>query len=886
MGLPARACVDGWGGSVIALLIRSSAHETLYFLIALHAAVGALVVSGHVPAGSPVTGPVLLLLAGVLAMRLTRARADPARLPWVDVTAGAAGLLLIAFELRPGAPAMAMAYGTAGLALAMLMVLRHFVPSTRASGLLFAIGASLIAHGAFYFAGGAIPRVGMFSGAAWYADALTAGLLLTGALLVLVELRSSRPTLAPGAATIVILLTLLVDAVGTRSWAGVALYGLQATLLCATLWVRLPHTIGSRIVSGLGAVALLSLALVSALTVSLDRGVTLLAHASDVGFSPADLSVRLAELRAAVTVGTITVAVAAVALAVVLSRSIGERMKRLTAATTSVASGHPYAGHIVTRDDGDDLDELARAFELMRARIAAQAAGLVALAQAESQRALELSSVLDASEEVAIIAIDTAGLVTTFNTGAEKMLGWTAGEMLGTVGLPKILDGEEVVARARALGIPAGPDVIVGLARSGTVDHQTWSYIRKDGTRLPVDVAVSPRYDPRRELIGFLGIARDLTAQVASNAALVAAKEAAESADRTKSAFLADMSHELRTPMNAILGFSDLLNEQLGPVLSDRQRHFFANIHVAGEHLLGLINDVLDLSRVEAGRLDMRPGVIDIGALFEPATVAAKAAADRAGITFRCTASATGLVRVDAARTRQILFNLFSNAVKFTPAPGLVELDASFDGDALVIRVSDSGIGIPASEASRVFGVFERVNRDRSEAAGTGLGLALTKRLVELHGGTITFESVVGRGTTFTVVLPDARYRLLDSETVLVVEDEPADAELIGAIVTQAGFATHRVSTLTEAYEAVRNVRPLAVILDLYVPDGHGAAILETLRASEETKDVPVLVLTSATETVRFQLMGAECMTKPIDSARVRRWLRQVAPPISPEVAA
>src|SRR5687768_11414237 len=195
-------------------------------------------------------------------------------------------------------------------------------------------------------------------------------------------------------------------------------------------------------------------------------------------------------------------------------------------------------------------------------------------------------------------------------------------------------------------------------------------------------------------------------------------------------------------------------------------------------------------------------------------------------------------------------------------------------------------IGIPASEASRVFGVFERVNRDRSEAAGTGLGLALTKRLVELHGGTITFESVVGRGTTFTVVLPDARYRLLDSETVLVVEDEPADAELIGAIVTQAGFATHRVSTLTEAYEAVRNVRPLAVILDLYLPDGHGAAILETLRASEETKDVPVLVLTSATETVRFQLMGAECMTKPIDSARVRGWLRQVAPSVATEVAA
>ena len=871
---------------MVALLLRSSAHETLYFLLAVLAAVGTMVVSGHIPAG-PLTGAGLLLLAGALLIRLTLTQADPARLPWIDVCAGALGLLWIGLELRAAVPATALAYGASGLALVGLMSLRHVVPSTRASGLVLAIGASLLAHGAWYLAGGEIPRVGMFSGEAWYADALTAGLVLAGAVLMVLELTSRRSALGlPGAAAVVIVLTLLVHSVATGSWAGVALYGLQVTLLCGTMWVRMPHTVGSRIVIGLGAVALLSLALASTLTVALDRGVALLARGSDFALSPAELGVRLEALRAAVTVGMIAIALLAVVLAVLLSRNVGSRMALLTAATTSVASGQPYAGNIVTREGGDDLDELARAFELMRARIATQADRLAALARTEADRTLELSSVLDASTEIAIIGIDIAGVVTTFNSGAEKMLGWTAGEMLGTPGLRRILDPDEVAQRARSLGVLTGHDVIVSLARTGSVDPQLWSCIRKDGTRVPVQTVVSARHDPRGEVIGYLGIGRDLSAELASEAALVAAKDAAESADKAKSAFLADMSHELRTPMNAILGFSDLLSEQLGPTLTDRQRHFFSNIHVAGEHLLGLINDVLDLSRVEAGRLEMRPVVIELGLLFEPATVAAKAAAERAGVTFDCRSSAFGLVRVDAARTRQILFNLFSNAVKFTPAPGLVKLDISFDADALVIRVSDTGIGIPASEVSRVFGVFERVNRDRSEATGTGLGLALTKRLVELQGGTITFESIVGRGSTFTVVLPDARYRLVDSETVLVVEDQPADAELITAIVTQAGLATHRVPTLAEAYDAVRNVRPLAVILDLYLPDGHGAAILETLRASVETSNVPVLVLTSATETERFRLIGAECMTKPIDPARVRVWLARIAPPVSPKVAA
>ena len=505
---------------------------------------------------------------------------------------------------------------------------------------------------------------------------------------------------------------------------------------------------------------------------------------------------------------------------------------------------------------------------------------------AAARRGAELQSVLDAATEIGIMGVDTNGVLTTFNSGAEKMLGWSAAEMLGQPSPSPMLDAAEVAARAASLGIPVGPEVLLGRARTGVVDRQEWSYIRKDGSRLLVELTVSPRHDHDGNLSGFLGMARDLTAQRETEATLRAAKVVAEEADRAKSGFLADMSHELRTPLNAILGFSELLTEQLADTLNDRQKRFFSNIHVAGEHLLGLINDVLDLSKVEAGRLEIRPEIIEIGLLFEPTTVAARVAATQAGLTYECDSSATGLVCVDAARTRQVLFNLLSNAVKFTKAPGVVRLDVRFDGDALVIDVTDTGIGIAAADASKVFGIFERVNRERSSAPGTGLGLALTKRIVEQQGGTISFESVAGQGTTFTVTLHDARYEDTRTDAILIVEDNWADAELLAALAGAEGLSTERVATLADATEALRRGRPLAVMLDLFLPDGHGASILEAVKSSPETADVPVLVVTSTAETARFRLMGAECMTKPIDPAAVRAWLRRVAPRLVPSVAA
>ena len=247
--------------------------------------------------------------------------------------------------------------------------------------------------------------------------------------------------------------------------------------------------------------------------------------------------------------------------------------------------------------------------------------------------------------------------------------------------------------------------------------------------------------------------ARKRDALALTEAELRRSNEGLEQAGRHKSEFLANMSHELRTPLNAILGFCQLLDEQLGPTITARQRRYLTNISDAGAHLLALINDVLDLSKVEAGRVELRPEVTTIQAVVEPVVSATRAAADARGVVFDSLVE-IGTVEADSGRLRQVLYNLLSNAVKFTPPGGRVALRTWADGRDLHVEVADSGIGIPLDRQPRVFEVFGRVNEDRSDSSGTGLGLALTRQLVQLHSGSLTFHSAEGEGTTFTVVLP------------------------------------------------------------------------------------------------------------------------------------
>jgi signal transduction histidine kinase len=374
------------------------------------------------------------------------------------------------------------------------------------------------------------------------------------------------------------------------------------------------------------------------------------------------------------------------------------------------------------------------------------------------------------------------------------------------------------------------------------------------------------------------GLVAQRTELAASEQGARLAREQADAANRHKSEFLANMSHELRTPLNAIIGFSDLLQEQLAATLTDRQKRYLRNVRDAGDHLLGLINDVLDLSKVEAGRIEIRAETITLDALVAPVLAAGREAARGQGVNFEATTPAGASVHCDPGRTRQVLYNLLSNAVKFTPSGGRVSLQVTASDGTLELAVADTGIGIPEDRQDRVFGAFERLHEGRSQATGTGLGLALTKRLVELHGGTIDFSSREGAGTTFRVRLPDVVVDATTKKRVLVVEDERRDADLVIALAARHGLATEVVTSVEEAVGAVARAVPSGVVLDLRLPDGRGERVLELLKADAATRNVPVVVVTVEDDEGRSRPLGADDhLTKPLDHARLDGWLAQIA---------
>jgi CheY-like chemotaxis protein len=338
------------------------------------------------------------------------------------------------------------------------------------------------------------------------------------------------------------------------------------------------------------------------------------------------------------------------------------------------------------------------------------------------------------------------------------------------------------------------------------------------------------------------------------------------------------MSHELRTPLNAIIGFSELLQEQLAPTINDRQKRYLGNVRDAGGHLLGLINDVLDLSKVEAGRVELRPETIVLETLLAPVLAATREAARLHNVDFAPASDGDRrAIQVDVGRVRQVLFNLLSNAVKFTPAGGRVTLMSTIDRGALDLVVSDTGVGIPAEKLSRVFGTFERFHEGSLSVAGTGLGLALTKRLVELHHGTIDFTSREGQGSTFHVRLPDV---VVDTHVrrVLVVEDESRDAELVVALVAAHGLTSEVAASVEEAMAAIVRSVPSGIVLDLRLRDGRGEQILELLKTDPSTARIPIVIVTVEDDEGRSDLLVADdYLTKPIDRPRLGRWLSRVA---------
>ena len=341
----------------------------------------------------------------------------------------------------------------------------------------------------------------------------------------------------------------------------------------------------------------------------------------------------------------------------------------------------------------------------------------------------------------------------------------------------------------------------------------------------------------------------------------------AERANKAKSQFLANMSHELRTPLNAIIGFSELLSDDVqGLYDTATRRRFLDQIHNSGNHLLQLINDILDLSKVESGQmdLDLQPVVVADSIREVLASIDPLARNKRIVIE---TQSEAGLELVaDAAKLRQMVLNLVSNAIKFTPEGGRVRVRASRLADSVEIAVIDTGIGIAEADLGE----------------GTGLGLALTKRFAALHGGGVAVESEVGTGSTFTIRLPlksksptssapdeleASRTADLTRPLILVVEDNPQAAEILSRHLEGGGFRMEVAHTGTDALRMARELKPVAVTLDILLPEIDGWEVLSRLKDDETTRNIPVVVVSVVDKPALGRALGAiDYFVKPVDA--------------------
>jgi signal transduction histidine kinase/DNA-binding response OmpR family regulator len=385
---------------------------------------------------------------------------------------------------------------------------------------------------------------------------------------------------------------------------------------------------------------------------------------------------------------------------------------------------------------------------------------------------------------------------------------------------------------------------------------------------------------------------RRLTEQLAASVA------ALTHASQAKSDFLAGMSHELRTPLNAIIGFSDLMRAEHPD--GDRRAvpaEWVDHIHNSGRHLLCLINDILDLAKVEAGRMELNVEPLALDAAVNDVITGLRPLTERKRLEVQISVPRVG-IHADPLRFRQILDNLLSNAIKFTPEGGRIALTAEQEVGEVALTVADNGVGIAAENHARVFEEFQQVGDAAQRQAGTGLGLALTRRLVEAHGGSIALESALGAGSRFTVRLPDATADLAAPEPadrprpspsldkraargrVLIVDDDARAAELLRTYLATAGYQVRVAPGGREGLAAARTWLPDAILLDVIMPGIDGWDVIRELKQEESLRDIPVFFATIIDDRKAGLSLGAtDFFVKPVDHDLLLAQLaRHVAP--------
>jgi signal transduction histidine kinase/DNA-binding response OmpR family regulator len=370
-----------------------------------------------------------------------------------------------------------------------------------------------------------------------------------------------------------------------------------------------------------------------------------------------------------------------------------------------------------------------------------------------------------------------------------------------------------------------------------------------------------------------------------------------EVASRHKSEFLASMSHELRTPLNAVIGFSDVLLDRMFGDLNDKQDEYLRDIRASGQHLLELLNEILDLSKVEAGRLDLDLAPVALPTLIESCVQMVRDRADRSGVQVSVTIEArTPDAHADQLRLKQVVLNLLTNAVKFTPSGGRIEIAVAPAGSDVQVSVRDTGPGIAPADQERIFESFQQGSRGPAKEEGTGLGLTLSRRLAELQGGRLWLVSEPGAGSTFFLTVPAvAGARAVEGpdaertgETpaagpgplVVVVEDDRSSVELLRLYLAGTGARVVTARDGARGVSTVRRLRPHCVVLDIRLPAMDGWEVLRQLKAAPDTADIPVIVVSILDERGRgFALGAAEYLVKPVSREQVQAAFRKVTAP-------
>ena len=659
-----------------------------------------------------------------------------------------------------------------------------------------------------------------------------------------------------------------------------------------------------------------------------------------------------------------------------------------------------------------------------------------------------LQSAIFNSANFSSIATDEKGVIQIFNVGAERMLGYTAAEVMNKITPADISDPQEVIARAKALSaelgtrIAPGFEALVFKASRGIEDIYELTYIRKDDSRFPAIVSVTALRDEEGEIIGYLLIGTDNTARkqveaerllldqrvrdqqfytrsliesnidalittdprgiitdvnkqmealtgctrdeligapfkgyftdpdraeagiklvmgegkvtdyeltarardgketvVSYNAStfhdrdrklqgvFAAARDVTErkryeeslqQANRAKSVFLANMSHELRTPLNAIMGYSEMLQEEALERKLDGFGSDLEKINGAGRHLLALINDILDLSKIEAGKMELFLESFDLAKMIDEVAATIRPLVERNANTLRIERpSNLGAMHADQIKVRQGLFNLLSNAAKFTHEGSItldVERELMEGHEWIVFRVADTGIGLSPEQTVKLFQDFTQADASTTRKfGGTGLGLALTRRFCQIMGGDVTVHSVPGEGSIFTIKLPavvsqmkadtavetagaevavasqddgdgDGTEQSLPTENcILVIDDDEVQRDLLQRFLAKEGFHVRTADGGDEGLRLARRLQPLAITLDVMMPDMDGWSVLSALKSDAVLRDIPVIMVTMLDDPERgFTLGAADYVTKPVDRQRLSQILKKYTCPHPP----